>query len=156
MADAFGKTYAGPEFFRRIQSPFNSDPDWAGDITTPLPTTALLDMRNNLDGARFLPLTVLCVSFAFFDAANVQVAGGTLNAYGFYAVLPQYFSLPVGGRPVVYKLQTRTGAVGVPFYCTLPRQYSFGVRVSDIVAPVGAANLCITVSDLGSSSVLPV
>lgn len=150
----YGQPFFGPQLYRTIRLPFTGDPDWVDPSTVAPPREALLDIRNNLEQAKTIPLATLAFTFAFFNTAGpvaLQLAGGSVSAYAFYAVLPHLFGFPYldpsPQRMVVEKLNTRAGAI-TPFFVRTIRQYSMGLCVTEVTELVGANELRIAVVDI--------
>lgn len=136
--------YVGPGCnpARTIRAPFSDDPDWENPAVD-APTSGCWAMALALA----VPSKAV-ITFAFYDAGDLQVLGGTANAYEFYVTPPFGFGFGTTSttRPVVTKGQVVVGMdLRKGWLATIVGPQPHGLRLSSIVAPAGAIKLCVSV-----------
>jgi hypothetical protein len=136
--------YVGPGCnpARTILMPFSDDPDWE-DPAVPAPTDECWAMALALN----VPSKAV-ITFAFYDAGDLQVLGGTADAYEFYVTPPYGFGFGTAStkRHVVTKGQVVVAMdLSKGWLATIVGPQPHGLRFSNIVAPAGAVKLCVSV-----------
>ncbi len=143
------KVYIGPDplFIRTIAAPFADDPDWL-DPGVAEPDAEVWSTPNVRRGT-MAPLKGLAISFAFVDATQAQIRGGTCDAYTFVLKDPENFGL----KPGANMLRERTGVASghdcdEPLVVDVSKYAKMGVRLSNITAPGGATELRICIQEI--------
>jgi len=129
---------------RTILWPFADDPDWE-DPSVLAPTTECWAMALAIDVPSKAVLT-----FAFYDLNDLQVLGGTANAYEFYVTPP--FGFGFGSSSTKRHVVTKGQVVAAMdlrkgWLATIVGPQPHGIRLSNITAPAGAVKLCISVQE---------
>lgn len=143
------KQYTGPDalYIRTILAPFADDPDWL------LPAIPLVeDSMWSTPGVRrgtMAPLKGLAISFAFVTATNIQLRGGTCDAYAYVLKTPKAFGLPDGAAMLRERIGVWSGHdMNEPLVADVSKYAAMGIRLSNIAAPVGAAKLALCVQEI--------
>lgn len=143
------RQYTGPDplYIRTIEAPFADDPDWLNPAVAEPDNEAW--STPNVRRQTMAPVKGMAISFAFVNATNVQVRGGTCDAYTVVFKSPACFGLPDGAK----RLRERTGSVtnhsmDEPLVVDVTKYDMMAIRLSNIVAPVGATKLALCVQEI--------
>ncbi len=137
--------YVGPDArpLRTIVDPFAPD----GDVFNPAGavTVALPGVRAG-SGA---PLSRVMLTFAFFDAGGARVVGGTANLRPFFIERPEVYGQDEGATGIVHPSSDALVDYDLtdPLIVTVAKHPEFGVNVTNITPPGGAAELCIALQE---------
>ena len=129
---------------RTILWPFADDPDWQNPSTA-TPPDGCWAMGLGIDVPSRAVLT-----FAFYNANDVQLLGGTADAYEFYVTPP--FGFGFGSESTKRHVVTKGQAVTAMdltkgWLASIVGPQPHGIRFSNIVAPAGAVKLCVSVQE---------
>lgn len=138
--------YVGPDgrLLRTITDLNANDPVFS-PFSTPANTISLPGTRAS-NGA---PLSRVMLTFAFFDAGGLRKSGGTANLRPFFVEQPATYGLTESTTSIVHPIADELADYNLsdPLIVTVTKHRAFGVRVTNIVAPMGATELRIAVQE---------